>query len=142
VVVERRYHLLLGLRRARFWATLRPRAFEAGFDSLRRAYQVVVCDTDADVEGEDDGGSIEVEERNVMTRTACARADVVFVVGLPSMKGLHSLVRVVHDLVAFGVPAGRVVPVLNRAPRSPRTRAGATAALADLAAPALAGRAL
>ena len=28
-VVERRYHLLLGLRRARYWSTLRRTSFEA-----------------------------------------------------------------------------------------------------------------
>jgi len=137
-VVERNYHLLLGLRQARFWAALRRRAFEATFDSLQRAYRVVVCDIDADFEGEDDGGSIDVEERHVMARTAASRAGVVFAVGLPSMKGVHALVRVMADLLAFGVPAGRIVPVVNCAPRSPRTRAGLTATVADLIAPAVA----
>jgi len=135
-VAERRYHLLLGLRRARSWPTLRPQAFEAAFDSLRRAYRVVVCDVDPDVEGEEAGGSIDVEERNVMARTAMACADVVFAVGLPSMKGLHSLVRVVTELSGFGVAADRIVPVLNRAPRSARSRAGLTSVLAQLARPA------
>jgi MinD-like ATPase involved in chromosome partitioning or flagellar assembly len=136
-VAERRYHLLLGLRRARSWPALRPQAFEAAFDSLRRAYRVVVCDVDPDLEGEDGGGSIDVEERNVMARTAMACADVVFTVGLPSMKGLHSLVRVVTDLAAFGVDVDRIVPVLNRAPRAPRARAGLASVVAQLAAPAV-----
>ncbi|MEN3314195.1 MAG: hypothetical protein V7605_429 [Acidimicrobiaceae bacterium] len=137
-VVERNYHLLLGLRQARFWPALRRRAFEATFDSLQRAYRVVVCDTDADFEGEDDGGSIDVEERHVMARTAVSRASVVFAVGQPSMKGVHALVRVLADLLAFGVPVGRIVPVVNCAPRSPRARAGLTATLAELVAPAVA----
>ena len=77
-----------------FWTALRPRAFEAAFDSLRRAYRVVVCDIDADFEGEDAGGSVDVEERHLMARTAVSHADVMFVVGLPTMKGLHALVRV------------------------------------------------
>lgn len=137
-VVERNYHVLLGLRQARFWAALRRRAFEATFDSLQRAYRVVVCDTDPDVEGEDDGGSIDVEERYVMARTATSRADVVFTVGLPSMKGVHSLVRVMAGLLAFGVSPGRIVPVFNRGPRSPRARSALAATLAELAAPAVA----
>ncbi len=137
-VVERNYHVLLGLRQARFWATLRRRAVEAAFDSLQRAYRVVVCDTDADLEGEDDGGSIDVEERHVMARTAASRANVVFVVGLPSMKGMHALVRVLADQLAFGVPVGRIVPVVNCAPRSPRVRAGMAATLAELVGPAVA----
>jgi hypothetical protein len=132
-VVERQYHLLLGLRRARFWSTLRPRAFESALTSLAHAYDVVVCDVDADLEGEDEGGSIEVEERNLMARTVIRRADLVVAVGTATMKGLHSLVRVTHDLVAFGVPADRIQPVINQAPRAPRARATLTRAFAELA---------
>src|SRR5439155_15512159 len=76
--------------------------------------------------------SIDVEERNTMARVATQRADVVIAVGSPSMKGLHSLVRVLHDLLTLGVAAPRIVPVLNRAPRSGRARLAATRALADL----------
>ncbi len=136
---ERRYHLLLGLRRPRFWPALRPQAFEAAFDTLARAYRVVVCDVDPDLEGEDGGGSIDVEERNVMARTATSRADVVFAVGGPSLKGVHGLVRVITDLVAFGVPAHRIVPVFNRSPRSPRSRAALGTAVAQLAGTATGG---
>ena len=136
-VDERGYHLLLGLRQARAWSSIRTRAFEAAFASLRGAYPVVVADADADLEGEDQGGSIDVEERHVMARTAVAQADVVFTVGLPTMKGVHALVRVVLDVLAAGVPAERVVPVFNRSPRSPAARAAPAAALAALVEPAL-----
>ena len=135
-VDERGYDLLLGLRQARAWSSIRTRAFEAAFASLRSAYSVVVTDADADLEGEGDGGSFEVEERHVMARTAASQADVVFAVGMAGMKGLHSLVRVLNDLRAFGVAPERVVPVLNRAPRNPRSRAEITAALAALTASA------
>lgn len=131
-VEERGYQLLLGLRRARAWATVRPRAFEASFESLRSTYRVVVCDADADLEGEEVGGSMEVEERHLMSRTAALRADVVFAVGLPGMKGLHSLVRVLGELRTAGVAPGGVVPVINRAPRSGRARSEMTAAVATL----------
>jgi hypothetical protein len=135
-VDERRYHLLLGLRRARFWSTLRPRAVEAAITSLARAVSVVVCDTGADVESEADGGSADVEDRNVLSRAALGRADVVIAVGSPTMKGAHSLGRVIDDLVAFGVAPARIAPVFNRAPRAPRLRAQLTAAIAELASPA------
>lgn len=131
-VEERGYRLLLGLRRARAWATVRPRAFEAAFESLRSTYRVVVCDGDADLENEEGGGSIEVEERNTMSRTAALRADVVFAVGLPGMKGLHSLVRVLSELRTAGVDPGRIVPVVNRAPRGGRARSEMTATIAAL----------
>jgi hypothetical protein len=134
-VPDRRYSLLLGLRRARHWPALRPQAFEAAFDSLRRAWGVVVCDIDADLEGEDDAGSIDIEERNVMARTAAAQADVVFAVGQPELKGIHALVRVLEELASFGVDPTRIVPVFNRAPRSARARAGLATVLAELAAP-------
>lgn len=122
-VPERGYRLLLGLRRTRAWTTLRPRAVEAALDSLCTAFRVVVCDADADLEGEDDGGSADVEDRHVLARTAARHAEVAFVVGAPGMKGAHSLRRVVHELRTFGVDAARIVPVLNRAPRSVRARA-------------------
>lgn len=138
-VVDRRYSLLLGLRQARYWATLRPRAFSAAFESLRAAYATVVCDVAADLEGEDDGGSSDVEDRNLMARTVVPAADLVFAVGRPGVKGVHALVRVLSDLGRAGIPAGRIVPVVNLAPRAPRARAELSRALADLAAPALGG---
>jgi hypothetical protein len=61
----RQYHLLLGLRRSAAWATIRPRAFEASLASLCGAFRVVICDSDSDLEGESDGGSIDVEEEAV-----------------------------------------------------------------------------
>lgn len=138
-IVERGYSLLLGLRRARHWPTLRPRAFASAFGSLRRAYDVVVCDTTADFEGEDDAGSADVEERNLAARTAVAEADVVVVVGRPGLKGVHAQVRVLADLAAAGVSAARIVPVLTMAPRSPRARAELTSTVAELSRPALGG---
>ena len=122
-VPERGYRLLLGLRHSRAWSTIRPKAFEATLDGLRTAFRCVVADVDADLEGEDDGGSIDVEERNVMARISCASADAVAVVGVPGMKGTHSLARVVADLVSLGIAGSRIVTVVNRAPRGARARA-------------------
>lgn len=134
-VEARRYNLLLGLRRSRAWSSLRPRAFEAGFESLRRAYRAIVCDCDADLEGEVEGGSLDVEERNVMSRSAATHADVVFAVGAPGMKGTHSLVRLIGDLLSVGVPAQHIVPVINRGPRSNRAKAELAASIATLTVP-------
>lgn len=133
-VPARGYRLLLGLRRRRHWVSLRARAVEATLDSLQRAADLVVADVEADIDGEAECGSPEVEERNLLARTTVTRADVVVVVGEPSMKGLYALVRTIGDLVAYGVGGERLQPVLTRSPRSPRTRAELTAALAELAA--------
>jgi len=140
-ISERGYHLLLGLRRSRSWSSLRPRALEAAVKSLRQTFRVVVCDIDPLFEGEAETGSLDVEERHAMSRVATAAAGAVVVVGACGMKGLHSLVSVVADILDFGVPAGRIVPVFNRAPRSPRARSelaqGFAALLPDAAATAL-----
>ncbi|MGH8884806.1 MAG: hypothetical protein ACRDYX_06470 [Egibacteraceae bacterium] len=136
-VTERGYHLLLGLRRPRYWSALRSRSFEAALSSLRQAFAAVVCDVEPDLEGEEDGGSLDVEERNLMARTAVGQADGVFVVGRPDMPGLHGLVRLIGDLVAFGVPESRIVPVLNQTPRRPRLRAELTRAFHDLVGPVI-----
>jgi hypothetical protein len=111
---------------------VRPRALDAALDGLRRSFRVVVADVDPDVEGEAECGSLDIEERNALARTTLLNADVVVVVGLPGVKGLHSMLRVVRDLLAVGVDGSRLLPIVNRAPRSPRARAEITGALAQL----------
>ena len=129
----RGYGLLLGLRRPRHWVTIRAQALDATLDALQRAFDVVVADIDADVEGEAETGSLDVEDRHLLSRATAIRASVVVVVGAPGMKGLHALVRVLLDLVALGVPAERLLPVVMGAPRSPRARADVTTSLGALA---------
>lgn len=131
-VPQRGYDLLPGLRRARFWSALRPVAFTAAFNALSRGYGAVVCDVDADIETEDNGGSLDVEERTVMSRVALSEANAVLAVAHPSMKGLHAVNRVLIDLGDLGVDASRLVCVFNHAPKSAKVRAGYVAALAEL----------
>jgi hypothetical protein len=130
-VPARGYRLLLGLRRPAAWATLRPRATDAAIDGLCRAFQLVVADVTADLEGEAEGGSMDVEERNHMARSTLARADVIVVVGATGLKGIHSLAGLIREIFEAGA-GSRVVPVVNRAPRHPRTRAELAAALSRL----------
>ncbi len=139
---DRGYDLLPGLRRHRDWTALRPRAVEAAFASLRRTYSTVVADADADLEGEDDTGSIDVEDRNCCARHLTATADVVVVTGAEGVVGVHRLVRTLADLLGRGVAAERVLPVLNRAPRSPRRRAEVARTVAQLLAELVPGAAV
>lgn len=132
-VPARRYRLLLGLRRPSAWTALRPRATEAAIDGLRRTFPVVVADVTADLDGEAETGSVELEERNTLARTAVGVADAVVAVGSPGMKGAHSLAGLMRELHGAGVPAERVLPVVNRARRDPRQRSQHAAALAKLA---------
>jgi len=131
----RGYHLLLGLRRHRDWTAIRPRAFDAALDGLLRSYRLLVADVDPDIEGESETGSLDVEDRNLMSRTTMVRADLVVVVGHASSKGLHTMSRTIRSLHEFGIDGDRVVPVLNHSPRAPHRRAGATKALAVLTEP-------
>jgi MinD-like ATPase involved in chromosome partitioning or flagellar assembly len=131
-VTERGYALLLGLRQARAWSALRPRSIAVAIDGLRRAFDVVVVDCDADVEGEAQSGSLDVEERNALSRAALSRADAAVVVGSGGLKGLHSLARAIDDLRDVGVAPERVIAVVNRAPRSPRQRSHYASALREL----------
>lgn len=133
--IDRGYHLLLGLRHHRDWTTLRPRALAATLDNLRRSYSMLVVDIEADLEGEDQVGSTDIEDRNMLARTSVHRADLVIAVGAPTTKGLHGLVRLLHELLAFGVGPERILPVLNRSGRSSRPRALASAAFGDLVKP-------
>lgn len=131
-VPARGYRLLIGLRRPSDWVSLRAQAFEAGLEGLRSTARVVVADVDPDLEGEAATGSFDVEDRNLMARVTLRRADLVAVVATPTLTGLQGLATTIDDLRAFGVPGGRIIAVLNRAPRSPRARAELTRSLANL----------
>lgn len=133
-IVSRRYRLLLGLRRHRDWTAIRPRALRSALDGLRRSFTLVVADVDDDLEGEATTGSADVEDRNLLARTTIAAADVVVVVGAPGPKGAHSLLRVVRDCIASGVTPDRIVPVVNRAPRSRTVRTETSRAITELLA--------
>jgi hypothetical protein len=141
-VPRRGYRLLLGLRQPEAWSALRPRAIDATIVGLRRVFQVVVADVAGDVEGEAEGGSVDVEERNHLARSAVLHSSVVVVVGAAGMKGVHSLAGLIRALTRIGVSSGRIVPVVNRSPRNPRARAELARALAALLSTSGAGMAL
>ncbi len=131
-VPRRGYSLLLGLRQPEAWAALRPRSIEAAIEGLRRSFQIVIADVTGDVEGETEGGSIDVEERNYLARSAVLRSTVVVAVGGPGMKGVHSLAGLIRSLARIGVPEERIVAAVSRSPRNPRARAESARALSAL----------
>ena len=131
-VPSRGYRLLLGLRRPDDWVTIRSRAFGAALDALRSASRLIVADTDSDLTGEADTGSLDIEDRNLMARTVTRLADVVVVVANPTTTGIHGLVVQLDSLRRHGVPGERMLVVLNRGPRNARTRAELTRCIAQL----------
>lgn len=141
-VPKRGYRLLLGLRQAEGWAALRPRSVDAAVTGLRQAFQAVVADLTGDFEGEAEGGSLDVEERNHVARTVTRQATVTIVVGSPGLKGVHSLAGTIRDLSRSGVAPERILAVINRSPRHPRARAECSRALNSLLEAAGIGSAL
>jgi hypothetical protein len=138
-VADRGYDLLLGLRRQRDWTALRSRALQAALDGLRQCYRLVVAEVDADVEGEAECGSLDIEERNMLARTTLRAADLVLAVGQAGMCGVHAQLRVIRDVVGLGVDPAKIVPVVNRASRNPRYRAEISQTLAQMLEASLPG---
>ena len=131
--VDRRgYSLLVGLRQHRDWTVIRPRAFAAALTNVQRAFRFVIADIDGDFEGEDETGSIDVEERNLLARHTVTHADVVMLVGTSSIKGLRAIARSTRQLRSLGVDPARMIVVINRAPRNPKRRAEISRTLAAL----------
>lgn len=117
LIEERGYHLLTGLRRPSAWTSLRPQALSATLVTLLAHFRWVVCDTDADWEGEAETGSADVEDRNVMARTVLPRADAVALVATPQLRSVHWLLRALRELRGLGVDDHRARLVVNRAGR-------------------------
>lgn len=129
---ERGYDLLLGLRHQRDWVSIAPRALSATWTTLTHRYAVTICDITGDFDGADETGSDDIEDRNRLARTAALRADLVGVVGVPGAWGIHHLVRTILALGELGIGSNRIVPIINLAPRQPKSRAALTTAVADL----------
>ena len=113
---------LLGLRRHRDWTAIRSHPLKTAMNGLLRTYRFVIADTDADMEGESETGSKDVEDRNRLARTAITHGDPVIVVGAGDTLSLHSLVRTLVGLADSGIGVGRLLPVVNCAERRPRYR--------------------
>ena len=131
-VTARNYSLILGTRKPSAWAALPTPATSAALEGLQRSFRYVVVDITADFEGEGQSGSADTEERNFFARNAAGKADAVLVVGGPGLKGSHSLARTIRDLLDLGVEVGRILPVVNRAPKSPLVRSEQASAVVSL----------
>lgn len=126
------YDVLPGLRRHRDWATMRKRNVEAAIHSVRSTYGLVVADTDLDVEGESDTGSLDVEDRNVLSRELLRNADVVVMTSRAGVAGIRRLLSGLALLVDHGIDSRRVVPVVIGAPRGTARRSELTRAITRL----------
>ena len=133
-VEERGYHLLLGLRRRRGWASLRPRALEARSTRcsprIRSSSPTSIPTSTATTSA----GRSRSRSAMQIARATLARATATVVVGSATIGGLHSLAEVLRDLLRTRCRPRRIVPVVNHAPRAPRQRAAIARALPMLGA--------
>lgn len=126
------YDVLPGLRRHREWCTLRRRTTLAALASARHAYDLVVADTDSDFEGEEQTGSIDIEDRNLLARQLATTADLVVVTSRAGISGVHRALQTLRDLLELGVESNRLLLVTIGAPRSTRQRSELTRTILHL----------
>lgn len=132
------YDLLPGLRQHHDWVSIGSRAMGAVLGALLAGHETVIAHVDRDLEGEPDTGSFDVEDRNVLARTAVRAADLVVVVGDGDRAGRQALLATLVTLAAFGTPPERTLVVADRLPRrsaraEQRLGAAVRAALAESA---------
>ena len=126
------YDVLPGLRRHRDWTALRRRATLAAVEAIHRSFELVIADVDADLEGEEQTGSIDVEERNLLARHLVTIADMVVLTLRPTVSGVSRAIGTIRDLDDLGVDLGRVLAVALGAPRSTRERSELTRTISGL----------
>jgi hypothetical protein len=133
---NRSYHLLLGQRRSRDAAAMRPHSIQAAVAGLRRSFDFVVLDHDSDLDGEAETGSIDIEERHTLSRSTAKTADLIVLIGRPGAKGVHDLIRLIDRYADQGVPRERLIPVVNQASKNPAQRLATSRVLAELSSSA------
>lgn len=112
---RRGYGIVAGLRRHHDWVGVGSRSAQAALEALRAAAGTVVAQVDADLEGEAETGSIDIEDRNVLARTTVGAARLVVVAGGFRQADRVALTGTVAALQAYGVDPARVVVVRSPA---------------------------
>lgn len=119
------YDLLLGLRRPTDWSVISQAAIERSLAALQRDYDRVVCDVDAELDGEAETGSYDVAERHGLSRLAVNRAAVVVLTTRATLAGARRLMWIIGQIEELGSPPNMVVCVTSLRTRSERRHARA-----------------
>lgn len=106
------YRVLPGLRHHADWVLADHRSATAVLDALTGSDALVVAHVDRDVEGEDETGSLDIEDRNAFARAVLRRADLVVIAARDERADRISLIPALASLAAFGIPARRTAVVL------------------------------
>ena len=127
------YDLLLGLLGHEEAAAGQDGPCETVLEALLGAYRFVVADIEADpqrVLGPEPAGAA---DRAGLVRATLRLSDLIVVVGTGDTAGVRSLVHTIEALAGFG-GAERILPVVNRLPRSFKRRSTAAAEIGRLLA--------
>ena len=108
------YRLLLGPSRSRHWTAVHCGSFDIALQALRVAFGLVVADITGDFDGEEETGSLEIEERNHPARQVALTADLVVLVGGPGRTARHATANTREQLTALGVEGPRILTCTNR----------------------------
>lgn len=119
-VVDRRYRVVPGLAHHHDWVLAGEAAAASALDGLRSAADLTVAEIDADLEGERDTGSFDIEDRNVLARTAVRAAAVVLVAAGSDRYGRLGAIAALTSLARHGVPHERTVVLLATGRVEPR----------------------
>lgn len=103
--------LLPGLRHHHDWVSVGEAAASSVLRALRAHAEVVVAHVDRDLEGESDTGSYDIEDRNVLARTAVRAADLLVLAGRGDSAGQHGLLAALAALEAFRFAPERTLAV-------------------------------
>ena len=120
------YDLLMDPHRRR--PEVRDGSAEAAVDSLLAAYRYVVVDADTTDEELRGPEPTDAASGTALARAALRRSDLIVIVGTGDAAGLGRMVRTI-DTMAGMFSSDRILPVINRLPRNPRSRSAAAAAI-------------
>lgn len=119
-IPTRGYDLMAAMPSLPSWRLIDHSSLDAALHSLSRSYRSVVFDCDLDLEDRSVSGSMDIEERNMLTRSAIRSSSALVLVAQPGVKGLYSLSRLHREVLESKLVRGPIGIVINRYSPSPR----------------------
>lgn len=127
------YDLLIGLLSREDAAGSQDGPHEAVLEALLGAYRFVVADVEADAQRVLGTESAGATDDTGLAWATLRRSDLIVVVGTGDARGVRSLVHTIEALTGLA-GADRILPVVNRLPRSFKRRSAAAAEIGRLLA--------
>ncbi len=131
-ISSRHYYLLKSNRSRRDWLGWDQDSLNSAFGALRNSFKHVVVDIGNDFEGSSESGSMDIESKNLLGRTALAFSSLVVLVGSDNTKGIYSLAAINREVSRSGLTKAPSVFVINRCASSRLRQAMAKQELSQL----------